>query len=299
MIKRKPYISIVINSNNNLTQLENCLLSLERLENVELIIINNFDDEAKLKEIEEFLDELNDPRIVFYQSKIFLSKNHARNLGINFASGSWIYFIDYYDQMTSKFVNFLNHYKLDPKMHFYRLQIMDYSSKKYRFNLFKTKYYSNLMATFLINSETINQFKFQFEDNIYFADSLVFIYRLYNIKNVNYYSLKRLYAIYHNFELDQNDLEPSVLEQSINQSFNLLLHEKRYWYKQYILILVYTIYTQVYLKQKQQSYLSKIKQMLKKSKIWFWHYRVLGFCFFWKTFGMRIKVFFRLRSKKA
>ena len=88
MIKRKPYISIIITSNNNIELLAKCLSALDRLKNVEIIIVNNFLSDDASKEIDDFLENLSDDRIIFYQSKIVLTKNHARNLGINFSSGS-------------------------------------------------------------------------------------------------------------------------------------------------------------------------------------------------------------------
>ena len=294
MIKRKPYISIIITSNNNIELLAKCLSALDRLKNVEIIIVNNFLSDDASKEIDDFLENLSDDRIIFYQSKIVLTKNHARNLGVNFSSGSWIYFIDDYDCLTKKFVSFLNHYKLDPKMHFYRLQILSKQGKKIHFNFYKSKYFSNKMPTFLINSEVINNFNFRFEDNVSFADSLVFIYRLYNIKNVNFENLKRIYAIYHDFNYHKLNFldDKTKINTSIDAAFEQLYYEKKYWYKQYILILAYKIYQEIYLKDKKYFYLQKIKSMIKDSKIWFWHSIPLGFVFFLKVAVLNIKLKF-------
>ena len=294
MIKRKPYISIIISSNNQVYELEECLASFDKLIGVEVVIINNWGSEAKMEAMTSFLDRLNDSRIIFYQSKVNLNRNQMKNLGINFATGAWLYFIDDCDRITAKFVSFLNHSKLDPKMHFYRLQIMSSNNKKIKFSWFKNKYYSQEMSTFLINGELISQFKLQFEDFLVFNESLLFIHRLYNIKNVNYLALKRIYALYHDFEAVKTKSSFEEVNDSIDAIFRHLSSSKKHWYKQYILIMVNEIYRKLYLANPNRNsfYLFKMKQVTKKSHVWFWHYWFLGANFFFKTFRLRFILIF-------
>lgn len=299
--RRKPYISIIIVSDNRLPHLKACLAALQNLDNAEFVIVNNLASTAMMQTLETYLDQLADPRILFYQSKISLTKNHARNLGFNFASGSWLYFINDYDQLTVKFINFLNHYKLDPRIHFYRLQLTSQNQSKTKFNWFKTKYYSHDISTFLMNAETtFNQFKFQFEDYLTFCDALPLISRLYNIKNVNYQPLKHFYALNHNFDCALGSASDPEVDDSIMAIFQLLLKRKHHWYKQFILLLIACVYREFccITKPNHRFYLAKIKTMTHRAKIWCWHYWLLGIGFACKTWRLRWRLVFTAVNHK-
>lgn len=289
MGKKKSFISIIISANNNLKLLKRCLDSFSMLNNVEFIIINNKIDENE--EVEKYLYKINDHRIVYYQSTSYLTLNKSRNLGLNIATGSWIYFINDCDIATEKFVKFLLNSRLDHRIDFYRLQIISEKDKKIRFSIPNSKFYSDNISTFLIKNEWINKVRLRFEDDLIVGDTLTFINKLYTYKNVNYFYLKGLYAIYHDFSLDMWENLTFENNSDILLTLKTLMNKKEREYKQFITLLIYKVYKSLYKGKQDKEILFLLKEIKNKANIWILEFIKLRFCFFIKTIKLRFLLF--------
>lgn len=304
MGRKKPYVSIIIIGNNHIEQLRDCIKSLEKLENVEILIVNNYINQKLSRDVEQYLQELDDPRIVYYQSNIHLPKNNLRNLALSFAAGSWLYFIDDYDVLTPQFVKFLSKSKFNPRINFYRLQIISSNkNKKLKYKFFqKSRFYSMELSTFFINGEWIRELGLQFNDNLDHNDVFIFVNSLYSYKNVNVLHIKKIFAIVHNFNFEFCNHDKNQCITMINDTVDALIYNRKWNYKSFIVFMLFKIYkknAKTRDKIKRQFWLNEIFEMYSKTSLWLGAYLSVGLLFLLKTtkfrFLMRIT---KMRSKK-
>lgn len=296
MGKKTPLISIIVISNNKIDKLKRCLWSIRKIDNAEILIINNYESKIKSSEINSFLEETNDSRIIYYQSNILLSKNALRNIALSFATGNWLHFIEEEDILRNHYINFLIKTKLNPQMHFYRLQLIENKRNRKKFKFFQNnKYYLLNLNSFLLNGEWIRDTRIQFNDNLEFDDSLLFINLIYNFKNVNFSIVKRFYAIKTNSQVPINyeNYSNSELVNKINDTIDSFLIHKKRNYKQFIILMLYQIYKdKIYKKniEEKRFWINEITKITIKSKIWFGNYWNLNIFFAIKTIAMRFMI---------
>jgi len=92
MKNRKGLVSIIIPTYNQASFLSQALRSVtsQTYEKWEIIIIDNFSNDNTLHEVNKIQDE----RIRFFQIKNYGFVSKSRNLGIAYARGEWIAFLD-------------------------------------------------------------------------------------------------------------------------------------------------------------------------------------------------------------
>lgn len=297
MRKKRPFISVIIYSADNLNLLKSTIQSLSELENAELIIINSVYKQESNSLVETYLDNIDDSRITYYQSNHNLNKNKSRNIGINLSSGYWLHFINEGDVFTKNFVNFLNNSRLDVRMNFYCLQIYR-NKKKIKNNHFSSSFLFNEISAFLINGEWINQIDFKFIDYLNIDEALPFIKKLYNFKNVNYINLRRISVVVKRNvyeEWNQKDIE-----QEIFKTFHCLFNKKEKKYKNYVLILMNDIYVNLCKKkdlETRQKFFRVLKSIKKYSKLHFFDYLKMGLKFWINSLKWRTLLFIETNFK--
>lgn len=91
---KEPVISVIVPVYNAEKYLSKCLDSVcnQSLKEIEVILINNASTDNSLKICENFAEK--DKRITILNSSINLGPQGARNIGINYASGKYIAFVD-------------------------------------------------------------------------------------------------------------------------------------------------------------------------------------------------------------
>lgn len=295
-MKNTPNISIIIIGQNKVDCLKKCLESMSSLERIEILIINDLIRDEEDYELSNFLDQLDDPRIVFYQSDVKLTKNKARNLGMSFATGDWFFFMNDYDVITNKFKDFLLNFKLDKRIHFYRLPLLikkGKKSKKEKMLLDKSLFYSINPASFLINSEWINKIGLKWEDSLTIGDSLRFIQSLYSHKNVNYKYINKMYSISSNELYEKEEWIKDSRGFGLFKTFDNIFYKKKNGYKKYLIILLLNSFEligrkNIYLNDK--IILFKLKVMKKQSQANFFTYFTLGRKYWWKSIIFRCKL---------
>ena len=295
--KRRPIISIIISSDNDADILERCMTSLLDLKkdtrNVEFVIINNYiENENKANEIKYLVNRFNNSNLIYYQSHYRLTSAQQKNLGIDFSKGSWLYFIDYREIATPKFVAFLNTFKFNLQNGFYRVPILNEKRKKQRIGLIKTKYFSDLPSSIILNEEYMEKIKLRWESGLTNNETLLFLDKLYSSRNVNFVYLKKNYSVIHNFHNDYKESELNDIEE-IKKTYKALINQHKRNYKQFIIVMLFNYFQRN--KKAKDFKINKfpeIKLMLKSSKIGFKNYFPLGPKLYFKTLGFKWKCLF-------
>lgn len=252
MGRKKPFLSIIIYLNHSLAQLKKCLVSCKDIFNLEIIIINNLIDKNKINEIEEWLSSLNDISVTYYHPETFLTKNSARNIGLDLANGDWILFLDANENVSKNFVKYLNNNKLNRSIDFYRLKIVYSKIKKDNFGLFKSKFYSLNSSSFLINDGFLDKIKLRWDDSIVIADTISFLLNLHKKMNINigYLKFNAIMSINKNnsilFEMQEEYNEKLI------DTYELLKNKKRKYNRKAIILLLLSVLDDAYFSKQKQ-----------------------------------------------
>ncbi len=303
--KRKPYISVIIISNNNPEHLKRCIDSVEPLlnndiRNIEVIVINNF---TKNKGIADAIATMTirhqafQETLFFYQTDFSLTTSQLKNLGIDFSKGTWLYFMLDTETMLPSFARFLITYKFNLQIGFYRVPVMSYDEKRHKkakMGLFKPKYYSTLPSSLILNEEFIEKIKLKWDSTLTYNGTLLFLDKIYSWKNVNFTYLKNNYSVIHNFSLDNVDTP----REEIVATLNALSKNKQIFWKQFSIILLYKYLYERRTLAKEEDYIF-VKTKIKQEKIHFWSFFFLGRKWYFKTLGMWWKVLFTNISKSS
>ncbi|MBD5423234.1 MAG: glycosyltransferase family 2 protein [Mycoplasma sp.] len=292
--RRKPILSIIISSDNNWKALKKCVdsfLILDKgLKNIEFIIINNLTTNYDhMNEIKAYVDSLASemPTVIFYQTIQRLSSSQIKNLALDFISGSWLFFIDYYDEASPKFLAFLRKFKFDIYKDFYRIPILNEKSKKIKIGLVKNKYFSTSSSTIIFNQEFIEKHNIKWENGISCSDTLPLLSKIYSIRNVNYVYLSDQSSTIHNFKLEnKNKLLIDFSE--VLKTYDVLLRNKNQNYKQFIIILFFDYLNRI--KKRKDLYKEQIKAVkkhLRLARIHHLNYFYLGPILYFKTITFR------------
>jgi glycosyltransferase involved in cell wall biosynthesis len=107
MIKEKN-LSIIIPHKNIQNLLERCLDSIPRRNDIQIIVVDDNSDKAKV----DFnkLQALNDEYVEVVCNVESKGAGHARNTGLKIARGKWLIFADADDFFTSNFLNLFDKY---------------------------------------------------------------------------------------------------------------------------------------------------------------------------------------------
>lgn len=251
MGRKKPFLSIIVYLNNNLTHFKKCVYSCKNIWNIELIVINNIMDKNKVEEIEKWLSTIKDIRITYYNSDVTITKNSARNIGLDLANGDWLLFLEANETLTKSFVKYLNSKKLNRNIDFYRLKISYSKIKKDNFGFAKSKFYSVNSSSFLINDGFLEKVKLRWDDSIIIADTIPFLINLYKKANVNigYLKFNAIFSVNKNNSIllkKQDEYNNKLIE-----AYELLKIKKRKYAKKAIIFLLLTVLDDInYSKQK-------------------------------------------------
>ncbi len=295
--KRKPTISIIITSDNDCERLKQCLNSFflldTKIKNIEFIIINNYSkNKILMKSIQDYVSTLTKYNVIYYQTLQRLTTSQIKNLSLDFQRGYWLFFVDYYEVATHKFIEFLKKFKFDINKDFYRLPILNEERKKIKMGwLWKSKFFCTAPSTIIFNQEYIEKYNIRWENEINYEDTLNILSKIYSTKNVNYINLPKQYSVIRNFyTYKKQHMFSSV--QDIYKTYEVLMDNKEKNYKQFIIILFFNYLKEIQnIKEYKQIY-KEIKQIMKKSKIYHYHYFFLGFSMYFKTLIFKWRMIF-------
>ena len=297
MYERRPNISIIITADNDGEMLKQCIKSFyffkNEIKNIEFIILNNFVSNFNSEKVEQIINKYNDINLVFYQHPYRVNKAQLKNLGIDFSKGMWLFFMDYTEFLIPKFINFLDKFKFDLQTHFYRVPLLQENKKKRRIGLFKTKYFSNQSSSLILNSEFLERIKLRWESSISFDDTILFMNKIYSIKNVNFTYLKKQLSVMHNFKADLLDNNLIDYDEMI-KTYKKLVIKKYRNYKQFIILLFFNFYSRNNKKNNKitDAQYMDLKKNLKDCKIFEFSYWPLGPKLYFKTIPMKFKLLF-------
>lgn len=289
--KRKPLVSIVVICDNEPSSLNKCINSLLKIKrqkrNFEFIIINNFKDNNSSLILKKELLKYNKDEFIYYQLSHRVYKSQLRNIGLYLSKGTWLFFMEDEDILTKKFTKFLSNFKFNIQIDFYRFPLLSSKWKVRRIGLFNNKYYSDNPSSLIINNEFIDKHNLRWDSNCGFSSTIIFLNKIYDIKNVNYIYMKKMYSVFHNFN---NDIQ-EVLQKDfsdVEESYNILLNNKHRNYKQFIIILFNNYLSILSAKTKENEKIRKeVKERLKIAKINWFSYLLLPPRFFWKSIKLR------------
>ena len=293
--KRKPIISIIISSDNDCERLKKCInsfLSLDKkIKNVEFVIINNYSrNRILMQSIQDYVSTLTKYNIVYYQTQQRLTTSQIKNLALDFQRGYWLFFVDYYEIATPKFIEFLKKFKFDIYTDFYRLPILDEERKKIKMGfLWKSRFFSTAPSTIIFNQEYIEKYNIRWENEINYEDTLIVLSKIYSTKNVNYVNLPKQYSVIRSFYSYKKDHIFSSFKE-IYKIYEVLMDNKEKNYKQFIILLFFNYFTEIQNTKEYKQICIDIKHIMKKSKIYHYHYFFLGFRLYFKTFTFRWKM---------
>lgn len=295
--KRKPTISIIITSDNDCERLKQCVNSFatldKKIKNVEFVIINNYSKNPILmKLIQEYVYSLSKYNVVFYQTLQRLTTSQIKNLALDFQRGYWLFFVDYYEVATTKFIEFLKKFKFDIYKDFYRLPILNEERKKIKMGfLWKSKFFCTTSSTIIFNQEYVEKFNIRWENEINYEDTLSVLSKIYSTKNVNYVNLPKQYSVIRSFYAHKRYYMFLPFSE-IYKTYEVLMDNKDKNYKQFIILLFFNYLKEIQNVKEYKKISKEIKQIMKKSKIWHFHYFFLGFRMYFKTFTFKWKMTF-------
>ena len=99
MKKKHPLLSIIVPIYNGQKYIQRCIEGIEKNEDIELeiIIINDGSIDSSLEEINKILSKYNN--IIFFNNSKNYGVSYSRNLGIKYATGDYIGFVDVDDEI--------------------------------------------------------------------------------------------------------------------------------------------------------------------------------------------------------
>lgn len=291
--RRKPIISIIISSNNDYRSLKKCVESFlplkNKLKSWEFVVINNHtSDFEEQRKIQYYLNLINADSIVFYQTSQKMTSSQLKNLGLHFAKGNWLLFVDSKEIANEKFVKFLANYKFSINNDFYRFSIEGLNTRSNKIGIIKNKFYSVLPSSIIFNQEFVEKQNIKWENNLNWNDTLVILNKIYSITNVNYVYVPKQSSVVHDFVYDQNETLGKSFDE-ILQVYESLLRNKDLRYKQFIIVLFYTYLQNI--KRDKETYkkqIREVKKLLKQAKIRHHNYFFIGFKLYFKTFKIRL-----------
>ncbi len=193
--------SIIIPHYNRPDLIIKTIESFKDLKDKEILIIDDVSTEENLEKLRSAITEMPDQNIILYESeggvKYYLSG--ARNKGLDLAKGEWIYFIDDDDEVTPKFVKWLNKNKQNKKYDFYRfpnIERLDGKNKMYIYKWWHKKY-SPQISTYLFDSNFFNETKIRFNTKVPYGEDIFFQMEIFEIKKIKS-KYKHLPAFYYN-----------------------------------------------------------------------------------------------------
>ncbi|MBA5794006.1 glycosyltransferase family 2 protein [Flavobacterium sp. xlx-214] len=207
-------VTIVVPVYNSESFLEECVESIlnQTYENFELIIINDGSTDSSLSICKKY--EQQDKRITLFNvPNGGVSK--ARNLGIRNAKGEWICFIDSDDWVSENFI--YNFFLESPSEDCLVVQEINkfhkgnaISKKSYTYERFAISNFNDLLlnnsvlangytVAKLYNKSIINKYEIHFNENLIFAEDLVFyLTYLKNIKYIHFLKVANYFYRIHN-----------------------------------------------------------------------------------------------------
>lgn len=217
-------ISFIIPTYNDELYIEKCIQSLliQTYSQIEIIIINDGSSDRTLEIINK-LSSL-DVRIKIHSTEN-LGVSNARNLGLSFAHGEYVCFIDADDELTSNateiLVNkvktfkgldgivfngkaiyeekFLNQMPTNVQATYnlsYKLNILPnkvYEYKDFLLNQFKGNHFRGGIVFYLFKTSKLKEFQILFNPTYSYYEDLLFQYQLMKCMNQVYYLNKELY----------------------------------------------------------------------------------------------------------
>lgn len=290
--KRKPFLSIIVTTNNDISNLKICLEAFVApkidLKNIEIVIVNNYlDNTKKDKDIHLIVDQYKKyfNQVTLYQCNYHSTQAQLKNLGIDFSRGSWLFFMNTNEIPTPKFIKFLTTFRFNLQNAFYRVGILNQDKKKIKTGVFKSKFYSSLSSSLIINEEFIEGIKLRWESSLDGEETNLFLDKLYSRRNVNYNYIKKQYSVIHNFSLDEHHFE------NVETACWAALKYKTNYYKQYIILMAFNYFLSIEIWTESENHnLRTIKTIFHKAGITFFSYFKLGLKLFFKTLKFRLKI---------
>lgn len=296
--KRRPLLSIIISANNDVQALKKCIEPLlnadNDLRNIEVVVINNFsEDVVATNSIKMLISRANSKANMFvlYQCTFYSTTAQLKNLGIDFSKGTWLFFINQNEILTKKFINFLATYKFNLQNAFYRVSMFNEKHKKKRMGIVKSKFFSDLPSSIIINEEFVERIHLRWESNLNTNETLLFLDKLYAAKNVNYEYLNKCYSVVHNFVLDSRDEEVNDFI-NVKKAFDELLKHKTRFSKQFGIILLFNYVKRNKARRSEASMYHDVKLLFRDKKITYFTYFKLGPKLFFKTIRFKWKTIF-------
>lgn len=172
----KYLYSIIIPTHNRSEILAKNLRKLNGIKKGEVIIVENNSTEDELKKYASI--KLSENQRIFYIKNSGFRLSSARNFGVTKAKGSFIFFLDDDDEITSEFIDFLETRKIKENVYRFEYTRDDGFKAKIKFGSIvrkTTKLDEVQMSSYLIKRDFIISNKLIFkeffmEDNVFAAD---------------------------------------------------------------------------------------------------------------------------------
>ncbi len=192
--------SIIIPHYNRPDLIVKTIESFKNLKDKEILIIDDVSTEENLNRLENNINKLNfknEINLIKSNTKLYLPG--ARNKGLDLAKGDWIYFIDDDDEVTPKFVKWLNKNKQNKKYDFYRfpnIERLDEKNKMYIYKWWHEKY-SAQVSTYLFNKQFLNDSKIKFNEEIHYGEDFELMIQIFDLEKIKSKYI-HLFAFYYN-----------------------------------------------------------------------------------------------------
>lgn len=126
--------SIIIPHKNIPSLLEDCILSIPKRDDVQIIVVDDHSNEETLEQLHFMERRLNQSRLSF----VYLDENqakgagHARNIGLSQAIGKWVVFADSDDTFETETINaaFDNYAEDENDIIYFSINCLDVNTKK-------------------------------------------------------------------------------------------------------------------------------------------------------------------------
>lgn len=178
-MKSSIIYSFIIPHHNTPELLQRLCDSIPHREDIEIIIVDDNSDEGKKANIER-----TDVKSIFLDKEHSKGAGHARNVGIDYATGKWLLFADSDDFYKPGFISILDEYKDDDiEMLFYNVDCVD-GDTLLPAKLNRAKIYQKMIDSYdgsqeksdcmrflafgpwrkMLSSEYVKKYGFQFEE---------------------------------------------------------------------------------------------------------------------------------------
>lgn len=163
--------SIIIPTHNRPKQVEKLLVQLLKIQNCEVVIVENNSSEERLREYRQI--ELLKNQKIFYTIGENIGAGDARNFGIEKAKGTYIFFLDDDDVMTNEFIDLLNSFSFTEDVYRFPYWINNKKRKpSLRKYVTKTFIFDSVQpSTFLTKREYVLKNKIAFAKTVVHQDN--------------------------------------------------------------------------------------------------------------------------------